>query len=368
MKKIVILFISSIGITGCHSGRNGQELARSPEVVISGDTMWVPKETPEGQRIQLQVVRPERVTLPCKATGTIRAIPECIADVAVPFDGRIVESFVKAGKKVSAGDPLFSIHSPAFMETVKTYIQAKQENRLAEMNYLRQQDLVKNGIGIQKELDEARLNYESTKSQLDNLAATLSIFNVDPVSTCLGKPLVVTAPIRGEVVRNTIRVGQYLTADSDPMVCIADLAKVWVIAKVKENNIALVEENSEVEITLDAYPQHLFTGKVNYIGQLLDESTRSLEVIIECANPGQLMKPGMFATVRFIHDNQAGILLPATALKQEEGATYVYRSIGQERYVKTAVTVVSILNGTVMVQSGIAAGDTVISEGALFLQ
>jgi len=366
MRKIVAFIIVIIVITACYRGRHHQEAARLPEVVVSGDTIWIPDKTPVGQRIQLQVVRSERIALPCKATGTVRAIPECIADVAVPFDGRIVESFVQAGRKVSAGDPLFSIHSPAFMETVKTFMQARQENRLAEMNYLRQQDLVKNGIGIQKELDEARLNFESSKSQLENLVATLAIFNVDPDNIRLGKPLVVAAPIKGEVVRNTIRVGQYLTADSDPMVCIADLTKVWVIAKVKENNIGLVEENSEVEIALDAYPQELFTGHVNYIGQMLDESTRSLEVIIECANPGQLMKPGMFATVRFIHDNLVGILLPATALKQEEGATYVYKCIGQERFVKTAVTILSTFNGTVMVQSGLATGDTVISEGVLF--
>ena len=368
MKKIIAILLVIIGITGCHSRRDAQELAPSPEIVVSGDTIWVPGETSVGQRIQLLVVHSERVILPCKATATIRAIPENIADVAVPFDGRIAESFVKTGQKVSAGAPLFSIHSPAFMETVKAYLQARQENRQAEMNYLRQQDLVKHGIGIQKEMEESRMNYESSQSQLENLVATLSIFSVDPDQIQLGKPLVVTAPIRGEVVRNTIRVGQYLSVDSDPMVCIADLTQVWVIAQVKENNIGLIEADSKVQITLDAYPQHLFTGHVNYIGQLLDESTRSLEVIIECENPGQLMKPGMFATVRFIHDNQAGILLPATALKQEEDGNYVFKSIGQERFVKTPVTVISTFNGTVLVQSGLMAGDTVISEGALFIQ
>jgi len=368
MKNTVILLAGMIGFIACKPNHDKQEATPYPEITISGDTITIPVRSVAGQKIKMLTLNTERITLPCATTGTIRAIPECIADIAVPFDGRIVESFVKAGQVVKAGSPLFSIHSPAFFETVKSYLQAKQEKQVAELNYLRQKDLVDHGVGIQKELDEARLNFEIAKGQVDNLMATLRIFNVNPQEIEVGKPMVVTSPIKGEVVRNTIRVGQYLTSDSDPMVCVADLRKVWVIAQVKENKIGLIQNHDEVGITIDAYPQESFTGFVSFIGKILDEETRSLEVIIECDNTKQFLKPGMFATITFIHANEEGLVLPATALIQDRDHTYVYKSIGGDRYIKTEVSVLSATNGNVIIRNGINAGETVISEGCIYLQ
>ena len=368
MKKSIVLLGILLSTIACKPTQDKNQDPQPPECQLTGDTLVIPPRSVVGQKIRLLRVNPERINLPCVTTGTVRALPECIADVAVPFDGRIVESFVRAGQTVKAGSPLFSIHSPVFFETVKTFLQARQEKQVAELNLRRQQDLVDHGVGIQKELDEACLNYDIAKGQYESLLATLAIFNVNPAEIEVGKPLMVTSPIKGEVVSNAIRVGQYLTADSDPMVCVADLRKVWVIAQVKETKIGLIQNQDEVTITIDAFPDKLFPGFVSYIGKMIDEQTRSLEVIIECENTEQYLKPGMFATVTFSHASQEGILLPATALIQDEVHTFVYKSIGKDRYVRTEVEVITAFDGKVIIQNGIAAGDTVISEGSIYLQ
>jgi cobalt-zinc-cadmium efflux system membrane fusion protein len=72
--------------------------------------------------------------------------------------------------------------------------------------------------------------------------------------------------------------------------------------------------------------------------------------------------------VTFINSHQEGIVLPATALVQEEDHTYVYKRTGNERFVKTLVNITSGDNGNVIVLDGIVAGDTVISEGCIYIQ
>jgi len=351
----------------CKTHLSQTEAPQSTEIIIVGDTIIIPTQSTVNQKIKQTTVSPENIQIPCITTGTVKAVPECIADIAVPFDGRIVESFVKSGQPVKVGSPLFSIHSPAFSETVKSLLQARQEKQVTELNLHRQQDLVDHGVGIQKELDEARLSFEIAKGQVDNLIATLAIYNVHQDDIQVGKPMVVTSPIKGEVVKNTIRVGQYLTAASDPMVCVANLEKLWVVAQIKENNIGWVQKQDEVQISIDAYPKQVFKGYVSYIGKILDEQTRSLEVIIECNNTAQLLKPGMFARVTFIHAHQEGIVVPATALVQEEDHTSVYKQMGNGRYIKTKVDISSAEDGKVIILSGIRSGDTIISEGTIYL-
>jgi len=356
-----------IVIASCKTSQVNTETPQVAAILISGDSILIPVQSTIGKKIKKITVTPEDVQLPFITTATVKAIPECIADVAVPFDGRIVESFVKSGQTVKTGSPLFSIHSPIFFETVKSLLQARQEKQVAELNLHRQQDLVDHGVGIRKELDEAKLNFEITKGQVDNLMATLAIYSVNEKDLKVGKPLIVTSPIKGEVVRNSIRVGQYLTASSEPMVCVADLKKVWIVARIKENNIGWVQNQDEVQINIDAYPRQPFTGTVSYIGKILDEQTRSLEVIIECDNTAQLLKPGMFATATFNHARQEGLVIPATALVQEENNVFIYKDMGNELYLKTKVEVSSAFGGKVAVLNGLNSGESIISEGCIYL-
>jgi membrane fusion protein, heavy metal efflux system len=355
-------------MVACKSNSESSNETIVPDISIIGDSVLIPKGSNVGKKVRTAPITPESVRIPYVTTATVKALPECIAEVAVPFEGRIVESFVKSGQIVKQGSPLFSLHSPAFSETVKSFLQARQERQVAELNLRRQEDLVQHGVGVKKDLDDARLSFDIAKGQEDNLQATLSIYHVHTQNIEVGKPLVVTSPIQGEVVINNIRIGQFLAIDSDPMVCVADLRKVWVVAQVKENRIGFVKNQDEVSATIDAFPQKAFIGKVFYVGKILDEQTRSLEVIIECDNSEQLLKPGMFATVTFMHEQMNGIVLPSTSLVQGERNTYVYKQIGQDRYVKTKVDVANVSDGRVIVLNGLLPGDVVITEGCIYLQ
>ena len=79
---------------------------------------------------------------------------------------------------------------------------------------------------------------------------------------------------------------------------ISDLSGVWVVCDVYENDLPSVRMGDTAEITLNAYPDRVFKGKVSNIGAILDPNIRTAKVRIEVQNPG-MMRLGMFVKATF---------------------------------------------------------------------
>ena len=183
----------------------------------------------------------------------------------------------------------------------------------------------------------------------------------------LGSPLIVRAPIRGEIVSNKIVNGQYLKDDAEPVVIIAELSKVWITGEVKEKDIRFINVNDQVSVKVSAYPDNKITGKVYHIDEMVDEATRSLKVLIECDNPNRKLKPGMFATVSYATTPETAILIPVTAIMQKDSEQYVWLKSGKNKYTKRKITTGESTEKTVKVTSGLQNGDVIMSEGGIYL-
>ncbi|MBK7710626.1 MAG: efflux RND transporter periplasmic adaptor subunit [Bacteroidales bacterium] len=221
------------------------------------------------------------------------------AEVASPFAGRIIKSYVRLGQHVKVDDPIFEISSPSYFEAGKAYFHTRQEMQLAEKNLRRQKDLFINGVGIEKEVEEADAAYDLASRDFENSVASLSVFRVKPEELVLGQPLIIRSPIAGEIVENNLVLGQYLREDAEPVVIVAELSKVWVVGQLKEKDIESIHESDEVEIRLTGIPEIPIKGKVYFISELLDEETRSVQVFIECANENRLMKQECMSQLNF---------------------------------------------------------------------
>ena len=298
----------------------------------------------------------------------MRVVTGSMAELSSPFEGRITRSFVKLGQKVSAGTPVFEIYSPDYFEAVKAFIQAKQEKQLATTNCARQKDLLDHGVGSKKEFEEADAARQIADREYERAESSLLIFNVKPEELTAAKPLIVRSPIAGEIVKNNIIVGQYLKSDAEPQAAVANLNKVWVVAQVKEKNISLINSIDSVLIVTDAHPDKPIKGIVSYVGNLLDEQTRSVEVYLECQNESRKLKPGMFANVSFAHKLPEALVIPSSAVLQEENNTFIFVQTEKNKFVKRSVTVVTGNENEVIVQSGLTANETVVTDGAIYLR
>jgi len=319
-------------------------------------------------KICLQTIAKQEYNARCTTTGTVKTLSGCMVNISTPFEGRVVKSLVKLGQKVTAGSPLFEVNSSDYFETIKTYLQANQELKLAEKNYQRKKDLVGAGVGSKKEFEEAESGYQVALKANEKAERSLKIFNAIPDEIILGKPLIVRSPINGEIVRNNITVGQYLKTDDEPVVTVADLSKVWVVARVKENNIGLITEQDEVQVLTEAYPDKTIHGFVDYIGNIMDEQTRSVEVYVTCENHDKMLKPGMFAEVSFVHKLRNAIIVPTTAILQEENNCYLYAQTGKNRFVKKTVSISSTGENMAIIRSGLIPGDVIVTKGGVYLR
>jgi len=364
MNKI-LFFTAILFFTSCQSKINKQTPPQRIE--ISGDTIKVPDKSTLLTKIKTTKVAEEPYRGSVSTFGIVQAIPTNYAEIAAPFSGRITKSFVKLGQYVKKDGPVFAISSPSIYEVGKMYYQVKQEMALAEKNLKRQQDLYKNGVGIQKDLEESEVNYEVYKRDYENVIASLKVYKVDPDELVLGQPLVVRSPISGNIVGNNIVIGQYLKEDADPVVKVAELSKVWVVAQVKEKDISSIHVSEDIEITATAISDKSFRGKIYYISDLLDEETRSVEVFVECDNSSHSLKPGMYVSVRFIEKMNDNILIPTSSVFQKETGSFVYVAIGENRFVKRTVSVTGASDNRQLVKNGILVGEQVVTRGGYFL-
>lgn len=318
-------------------------------------------------RLTIAEVGSELTQLDQLSSGLVRAIPTHFAEIASPFAGRITKSFVRLGQNVQKGTPIFEISSSDFFAAQQGYFTAVQEMKQAELNWKRQKDLVQHGVGVQRELEEAQTDYQIKKIAVDNEKAALKIFNVNPNQLRIGQSLVVTSPIAGKIVSNHLVLGQYLREDSEALVQVAELSKVWVAAKVKENNLSVLKNLTEIQFTIEAYPNQTFTGKILHIGDLLDEESRSVEVLIEVENPNRILKPGMYVNVTLKQGERTMVVIPTKAVFLENDTQYVYVQKDKNQFEKRKITTSTLDPAKVIVLEGLSVGEKIVVDGGTYL-
>jgi cobalt-zinc-cadmium efflux system membrane fusion protein len=340
--------------------------AENKTFTIENNQITVAENSPLLQNIKIQPVETDDYRATFSVSCEVRAIPSRYAEIASPFAGRIVKSFVRPGQKISQGSPVFEISSPSFFEAGKVYYQAKQEMDLALKTLERERDLLAHKVGVAKDLEEAEVNYELKKKDYEHAFAALKVYQIDPQETTLGQPLIVRSPIAGEIVKSDIVIGQYLREDADALAIVADLEKVWVIAYVKEKDIPMIRNIDEISIKLTALPGETILGSIYYVSEMLDEETRSVEVIIECANSHRQIKPYMYGTVQFTEKPAQAVVIPNPSVLQDEDNRYVIVSEGNNRFRKAIVDIASSDAGRTVVISGIRPGEKLVTDGAFY--
>ena len=354
MKRELHTFIigSVLFFTACG---DKQESEQKSGYRIQGDTVYI-ADPLLLEKIKVSVSELKPYSKKVITSGVVRPIPPRYAYVAPPFAGRVTKSYVRIGQSVRQGTPLFEISSPDFTSAQKEYFQALSSRELAKKDLKRKEDLIRNGVSSQRELEEAQ-------------NAALRVYQVDnPAEMILGQPMIVRSPIPGEVIKDNIVTGQYLKDDTEPIAIVADLSKVWIAAQVKEKDIRFINEGSSLDIEISALPGTVIKGNVYHVEEEVDEETRSIQVLSICDNLNGHLKLGMYTTVHFLSVPVRQIQIPEKALLQGEKDSYVFVQIAPLVFVRTSVTVETTENGIAVISEGLRPGDKIISEGGYYLK
>lgn len=361
----ILLICSVLLITACKSKQREEQQSGYR---MEGDTVYV-TDPILSEKIKIADARLEPYSKEVITSGMVRPIPTRYAYIAPPFAGRVIKSYIQVGQLVKRGTPLFEISSPDFTTAQKDYFQALSSRELAKKDLKRKEDLIRNGVSSQKELEEAQNALLMTDKEFENASAALEVYQVEqPEHMTLGQPLVVRSPILGEIIENNIVTGQYLKDDAEPIAIVADLSEVWITAQVKEKDIRFINAGSSLDIEVSALPGTVIKGSVYHVEEAVDEETRSIKVLSVCENSKRHLKLGMYTTVHFLSAPIEQVQISEKALLQGEKASYVYVRVAPEVFVRTAVEVEATKGGIAVISSGLHPGDKVISEGGYYLK
>ena len=287
--------------------------------------------------------------------GQVELDPARVALVSPRTAGRIERLMAVEGDRVRAGQPLALLLSPAFITAQNDFLQA-----------LRRATLL---VGTDDE-QGARALAEAARRRLLLIGVSRDIIERladggDPLDL-----LPIVAPFDGNIVHAHTLTGAAAEAGS-PIFTLADLSVVTVVADVPEHSLSLLEEGQTADVQLSAYPNERVQGVVDRIRQELDATTRTAKAVIRVSNPRGILRPGMFASVRLSAGRTERVTLPvipAEAVITDGAERLVFVEVAARTFEQRVVDTEAFADGLLIVRSGLAPGERVVTRGAFTLK
>jgi cobalt-zinc-cadmium efflux system membrane fusion protein len=335
--------------------------------------------TPAQQkRIRVDTVTATQFYPSVLTTGTVAFNGDHSTQVLSPVSGPVTRLLVEPGTAVSKGAALATVSSPDFAAAISAY--RKAVVTAANMQRIADQDaqLFKTDALSRRDLEQAQTDAAGAVADRESALEQIRSLGIDPSAlsgsgaAAANIPGVIRAPISGTVVERLITPGQLLQAGTTPAFTIADLSSVWVMANVFEHDLASVRNGERVVVTSDVSPTP-FQGTVDYVGALVDPSTRATSVRVVVRNRNDLLKRDMYVNVAIQGGQQRTGLLVSTdaVLRDDQNLPFVFVVLGSgtaTQYVRRPVTLGSRVGDRYEITSGLNPGDRVVADGALFIQ
>jgi len=377
----VIATVATLGCSGDYTPPHpvGRAAAATPSA--AADTSNRPAgfilSEEQRQRIHLETITPSVFRPTIQTTGTVAFNGDRSTAVISAISGPVSRILVNTGTHVLRGTPLAKVASADFAQAVAAYQKAQTALKNAARIATLDEALFKADAIARSDLDQARADSGSAYADREAAIEQMTSLGVDSITTNAirdGKPVppaegIIRAPIDGVVVEKLINPGELLSAGSTQCFTIADLSTVWVMANVFESDVSAVQNGEQVDVTTAALPDS-FPGRVDYVGALVDPTTRATSVRVVARNPRDVLKRDMYVNVA-IHASRprTGLLVPVSSvLRDEQNVPFVFVARRDGGFDRRTVILGGRVGERYEVTRGLGAGEQVVADGALFLQ
>jgi Cu(I)/Ag(I) efflux system membrane fusion protein len=257
-------------------------------------------------------------------------------------EGWIERLYVESeGERVSKGQRLFDLYSPALVNAQEEFIQAlKIGNKgLEQASHDRL-----TALGIPA--DQIRQLKKDRRAR-----QTIALY----------------APQDGVVSTLMVREGMFVKP-ANRVMSLAELSTVWLLTEVFERQADWVKVGQPAEVRLPYLPGRTWEGRVEYIYPSLDPKTRTLKARLRFDNPDEALKPNMYAHVKiFGGPKEDTIVIPLEALIRTGREERIILSLGEGRFESRTVTAGIESGDWVEILTGIDPGDSVVISGQFLI-
>jgi membrane fusion protein, heavy metal efflux system len=329
------------------------------------------------QNIHLYTVAPSKFHKTIETTGAVDFDNDQATSVLAPFSGPVSRLLVSLGQRVKKGEPLAVVDSPDFATAISTYRKALATARTARLLADLDKDLLQHQGVARREEEQAQTDAVNAEADRDAALQAVVSLNVDPQAIKdiqEGRPIsriegMIRSPIAGTVVEKLITPGALLQAGTTPCFTVADLSRVWVMARVFGSDLAAVSVGDPAEVATDIASNNV-SGTVANISALVSPDTRSVAVRVVVENPGELLKKQMYVRV-LIQSRQesTGLLVPVSAiLRDDENLPFVYVAQPDGSFARQPVTLGYRAGDQYDIATGLQDGSQVVVDGGIFMQ
>lgn len=334
MKTIFRTFIIAgavIAATGC--GNTGKKAEEQPVAAV---------ETAP----TVSVIQVSKREVPQEATYTSTVMPYVKNNIVPQAGGRITKINVEIGDFVKEGQVLAEIDKAQLQ-------QAQLSLKNQEVELARLKSLYEAGGLSKSDLDAIELQYNVTKTQVENLLENT----------------VLRSPINGVVTARNYDVGD-MCSMSAPIFTVEQIVPVKLLVGISESDYSKVKKGDSVEIKADAVPDKTFYGKINRIYPTIDPTTRTFTVEVVVQNNYRTLRPGMFVRAMVNFGTNNSVVIPDVAVVKQQGSgerfVYVLNEDGTVTYQK--VVLGRRMEAEYEVLEGIEDGARIVTGGQIRLK
>jgi len=374
--KVLIMIAAAIIFAGC--GKKEQSQPENPAETGEQNIVKLSSQSIKEISLQTETISLKSFSWEISIPARILADQDNEAQVGTLVQGRVCKVFVKVGDHVKTGQDLMLVEGLEIGEIKEQYLTAKANLEFQKANFERQKKLLEENVGSQKAFLEAQNEYEKSLAEFtadENRIKAIHLNENDVVDeeTKPGQngktfcTLPVKSPIDGIIVERNVVIGQSIDVSTNAFKII-NLSEVWADGQIYEKDLDRISNNVAVVFTTPAFPKELFQGKISYVGQTVDEKTRTITIRAEFNNADRKLIPQLFGELRIPVGKTDALVVPAEALAKIDNSDFVFVKKDNETFEKTPVTTGLTQNEYTEIKSGLKEGDIVVVKGSSYLK
>ena len=375
-----ILFGLTLIVSGCDGTPNDVAANKSNEVESPSGLVTLPEEESSRVGLVVQPVTRSEFRTHRDFPGIVQPNQRNVIEITTLVRGRVVEVYADLGQQVKANATLAILYSSELGLSQSAYLKARAKLNVAEQSYSRAKFLLEEKVIGEAEAQRRQAELLSIQAEANEARDRLKLLGMNSEefrrleeSREIRSVVQIVAPFEGRVIERKLTRGEVVETTENLFV-IADLSEVWVLANIPEKDIPFVHTlqtsgGTHADVHLNAYPDETFKGRITYVGDVLDPSTRTMQLRLELPNTDGRLKPEMFASVRLYSNSQdARLAVPEAALQRDQGRTFVFVQQNANEYEVREVEV-GESNGTLTsIIAGLHEGEPVVTHGAFVLK
>ncbi|MCW8805283.1 MAG: efflux RND transporter periplasmic adaptor subunit [Ignavibacteriaceae bacterium] len=312
-------------------------------------------EVQQNMNIKTEIVQVKQLSSKLITNGVLQTNETSEYIVTTRINGWVEKLYVNyTGQQISKGSKLMDIYSPELVSAQQELLTALSYQNTVNSSSL--QSIRESGNELVKNSMRKLELLEVPESEIKRLIDTKEVKTY----------LTLYAQKSGTVLEKNIVDGQKVMGGM-PLLKIANLSTLWLMADIYEYELVKVKVGSKASISFNFLPGKIYEGKVSFIYPTLDPKSRTVKIRIEMNNRGEL-KPSMFANITIEGENLGRKpVVPENAIIRSGLKDVVILSLGDGKFKPQQVQLGGYANGFYQVLNGLSEGNTIVTSAQFLI-